>query len=75
MTWAEKEYQGKLRVVKVEHDRAKELVERYGVYGLPGFLVVKEGKMLEGSLREGAMSKKKLIVYIEEQTGLKAAAA
>jgi len=75
MSWAEKEYAGKLRVVKVEHDAAKELVERYGVYGLPAFLVVKEGAPVAGSSREGAMSKKALTAYLQEQLGLVATTA
>jgi thioredoxin 1 len=73
MTWAEKEFEGKLRVVKVEHDAAKELVERYGVYGLPAFLVVRDGEPLQGSKREGAVTKKVLAEYLQEHLGLVAA--
>jgi thioredoxin 1 len=72
MTWAEQEYAGKLRVVKVEHDKAKELVERYGVYGLPAFMVVKGGEPIDASKREGALTKKILQEYLQTHLGLAA---
>jgi thioredoxin 1 len=74
MSWAEQEFQGRLRVVKVEHDAAKELVERYGVYGLPAFLVVRDGAPIEASKREGAVTKKALTAYLQEHLGLELAA-
>jgi thioredoxin 1 len=48
-------------------------MEQYRVYGLPCLLVFKDGELVAGSLREGAITKKGLASYIEEFTGLAAA--
>ena len=74
MVWADKEYDGKLKVVKVDcTDGNKELMEQYKVYGLPCLIMFKDGKMIDGSLREGAITKKGLAEYIEQWTGMSAA--
>ena len=73
MVWADKEYDGKLKVVKIDcTDGNKELMEQYKVYGLPCLIMFKDGAMMEGSLREGAITKKGLAEYIEQWTGLHA---
>jgi thioredoxin 1 len=41
------EYQGKLRVVKVNADANPDLVTQYGVMGLPTLLLVKSGQAVE----------------------------
>ncbi|EFN53851.1 hypothetical protein CHLNCDRAFT_14388, partial [Chlorella variabilis] len=64
MTWAEKEYAGALKVVKVEADPNPALIEQYKVYGLPCFLIFKGGALVEGSKEEGAMPKKQLVEYL-----------
>ena len=41
------EYQGKLRVVKVNADANPDLVTQYGVMGLPTLLLLKSGEAVE----------------------------
>ena len=73
MVWADAEYDGKLKVVKIDcTDGNKDLMEQYKVYGLPCLIMFKDGKMVDGSLREGAITKKGLAEYIAEWTGLAA---
>jgi len=62
----QKEYGDKLKVVKVECDPNPALVEKYGVYGLPTFIIFKDGEMVPGSQKEGAIGKAKLIKYLEQ---------
>jgi len=72
MEWTEKEYAG-VKVVKVEHDANPDLIAKYKVYGLPALLLFKNGAFVEGSKREGAVSKPLLIKYLETH-GVTAAA-
>ncbi|WIA29118.1 hypothetical protein OEZ86_011629 [Tetradesmus obliquus] len=73
MTWAEKEYPD-IKVVKVEHDANKGIVEQYKVYGLPTLMVFKDGKEVEGSKTEGAVTKAKLADYIKKYAAAKVSA-
>ena len=58
---AEESYpKDKLKIVKIEVDPNPDLVEEYGVYGLPTIILFKDGKMVEGSKREGAINLPKL---------------
>eukprot|EP00878_Enallax_costatus_P002522 GHUV01002704.1.p1 GENE.GHUV01002704.1~~GHUV01002704.1.p1 ORF type:complete len:152 (+),score=16.90 GHUV01002704.1:56-511(+) len=66
MNMVEKEYNGSLKVVKVEHDSNKPLVEKYKVYGLPTLMVVKDGQIVEGSKQEGAVGKAVLLDYLKK---------
>jgi len=61
----EEEYGGKLKVVKVEADPNPRLVEKYKVYGLPTLILFKDGSMLRGSMKEGAITKPMLLKYLE----------
>lgn len=36
------------------------------VYGLPTLILFRDGIMVEGSLQEGAIDKKKLLAYLEK---------
>jgi hypothetical protein len=49
-------------------------MEKFKVYGLPCLVVIKGGAELEGSHREGAISRKDLVKYIEQHVGLTPAA-
>ena len=49
-----------LKIVKIEVDPNPELVEKYGVYGLPTIVLFKDGDVVEGSKREGAINLPKL---------------
>ncbi|KAG7670357.1 putative Thioredoxin X, chloroplastic [Nannochloris sp. 'desiccata'] len=71
MVWAEQTFPGSLKVVKVDcTDGNKELMEKYKVYGLPCLIVFKNGVQVEGSFKEGAITKKDLIKYLEKNVGL-----
>lgn len=35
------------------------------VYGLPTLMLFKDGDVIEGSLQEGAIDRKKLVAYLE----------
>lgn len=58
------EYAGNLKVVKVNADPCPALMERYKVYGLPCLVLIKGGEEIEGSHREGAITKKGLAEYL-----------
>ncbi|KAK9809061.1 hypothetical protein WJX72_008730 [[Myrmecia] bisecta] len=66
MDWAQQEYAGNLKVVKVEADPNPSLVEKYKVYGLPTILLIKDGELVPGSPNEGAISKPQLIKWLEK---------
>ena len=59
------DYAGKVKVVKVNADEAPNAVSKYGVYGLPTFMVFENGVKVEESHIEGAVPKAK----IEELVG------
>eukprot|EP00877_Chromochloris_zofingiensis_P000245 jgi/Chrzof1/10220/Cz04g33030.t1 len=65
MTWAEKEHNGALKVVKIEHGPNPDLIEKYKVYGLPTLIVFKDGEIVPGSHREGAVGKAQLAEYLK----------
>lgn len=54
------------QVVKIECDPNPALVEKYSVYGLPTFMIFKDGELLPGSQIEGAIGKAKLVAYLEK---------
>jgi thioredoxin 1 len=51
-----KEYDGRLKIFKVDVDKNPELAEQYQVRSIPTFFAFKNGKLVEG--KTGAMSKK-----------------
>jgi len=57
------EYQGRLKVVKVDVDQNQEVAIRYGVQSIPTLMVFKGGKMVERVL--GAMPKPRLVSLIK----------
>ncbi|RZC75054.1 hypothetical protein C5167_050526 [Papaver somniferum] len=62
---ASEEYEDRLKIVKINHDSNPQLIGDYKVYGLPAFIIFKNGKEVPESRREGAMSKAKLKDYID----------
>ncbi|KAL4186107.1 hypothetical protein AMTRI_Chr09g12580 [Amborella trichopoda] len=63
--WASQEYEGRLKVVKIDHDSNPQLIEQYKVYGLPTLIIFKNGQEVPGSRREGAITKIKLKEYLD----------
>mmetsp|Transcript_13572 Transcript_13572/g.18612 ORF Transcript_13572/g.18612 Transcript_13572/m.18612 type:complete len:183 (+) Transcript_13572:122-670(+) len=60
------EYGDKLKIVKIETDPNPECVDKYSVYGLPTFMIFKDGELIPGSHREGAITKAKLVEWLAE---------
>ncbi|GAB2275298.1 hypothetical protein Dimus_010059 [Dionaea muscipula] len=59
------EYGERLTVVKIDHDANPKLIEEYKVYGLPTLILFKDGKEVQESRREGAITKAKLKEYVD----------
>ena len=57
------EYQGRMKVVKVDVDQNQEIAIRYGVQSIPTLMVFKDGKMVERVL--GALPKPRLVSLIQ----------
>ena len=57
------EYDGKLKVVKLNVDNNPATPSRYGVRGIPNLLIMKEGTIKEQLV--GAVAKKKLVDAID----------
>lgn len=62
MDWAATEYEGKLKVVKLDIDKAEPLVKKYDLHGLPTFAIFRGGEAY--GVKEGAMGKGELNEYI-----------
>lgn len=62
MDWAASEFDGKLKVVKVDTGEDDKLVKDYNIHGLPTFAVFKQGEAF--GIKEGAMGKVALEEYI-----------
>lgn len=52
-------------MVKIDHDSNPQLIEEYKVYGLPTLILFKDGKEVEESRREGAITKVKLKKHLD----------
>ncbi|KAF7814538.1 thioredoxin X, chloroplastic [Senna tora] len=65
MEWAAKEYGDRLRIVKIDHDANPRIIEEYKVYGLPTLILFQNGQEVPKSRREGAITKVKLIEYLD----------
>lgn len=57
-----KEYEGKLKVAKLDVDKSPELATRYGVQSIPNLIVFKDGEAVERLI--GYMPKQKLLERI-----------
>ncbi|MGI5878103.1 MAG: thioredoxin [Christensenellales bacterium] len=58
------EYEGRIKVGKVNVDEEPELARRYGVMSIPTLLIIKDGKVVAKQV--GAMPKPKLAAMIDE---------
>ncbi len=59
-----KEYDGKVKVGKVNVDEQPELAAKYGVMSIPYFAFINNGKLVSSEL--GAVHKEKLVAKIED---------
>ena len=57
------EYQGKLRIAKVNMDEDTQLAQKYGVRGMPTLMMFKHGSV--EAQKVGALSKSQLTAFIE----------
>jgi len=57
------EYQGKLRIAKVDMDADVQIGQKYGVRGMPTLMIFKNGSV--EAQKTGAMSKSQLTAFIE----------
>jgi thioredoxin 1 len=57
------EYQGKLRIAKVDMDKDVQIGQKYGVRGMPTLMIFKNGTV--EAQKTGAMSKSQLTAFIE----------
>lgn len=57
-----KEYDGKLKVVKIEADKHPETANRYGVTALPTLILFKNGKQMKKQMGASPLAKLKLLV-------------
>lgn len=62
MDWAATEFDGKLKVVKVDTENENRLVEAYNIRGLPTLAVFKKGEAF--GVKEGVIGKAALEDYI-----------
>ena len=60
----EEEYDGKIKIAKLNIDRNKIIPLKYKLTGVPTFMTFKEGKVKETKI--GALSKKELVEMIEK---------
>ncbi|MCI4440072.1 thioredoxin [Tibeticola sediminis] len=60
-----KEYQGKLRVAKMNVDENREVPAKFGIRGIPTLMVFKGGQL--AATKVGALSKSQLTAFIDQQ--------
>lgn len=68
MDWAAIEFEGQMKVVKINTDTNDTFVKRFKITGLPTFAVFKAGEA--NGLKEGAMGKVELGKYISQHTDI-----
>jgi thioredoxin 1 len=59
------EYDGRVKIVKIDHDANPQLIEEYNVFGLPTLILFKNGQEVPDSRREGAVTKDMFKQYLE----------
>jgi thioredoxin 1 len=58
------EYDGRLKICKVDADTNPDIVSRFGIRGIPTLIVFKDGN--PAATKTGALSKSELTAYIDE---------
>lgn len=59
-----REYNDKLKIVKINVDENSEIPAKYGVRGIPSLMIFKDGNLL--ATKVGALSKSQLAAFIDE---------
>lgn len=59
-----RDYQGRVKVVKVNVDENQEMPAKYGVRGIPTLILFKEGDV--AATKVGALSKPQLSAFLDE---------
>lgn len=62
-----REYEGEVKIVKVDTDANPELAKRYGVAGIPAFVVIKKGEVVQQFA--GGRTRGQLAAILEKQIG------
>jgi thioredoxin 1 len=58
------EFEGKIKVAKINVDDNPMAASKYGIRGLPTLMIFKEGKIIQ--TQTGAMSKQRITEWIKE---------
>lgn len=61
------EYEGRVKIGKINVDEESELAERFGVQSIPSFIFIKDGKVVDRVT--GAMPKPVLKGYLDDLAG------
>ena len=61
------EYEGRIKIGKINVDEESELAERFGVQSIPSFIFIKDGKVVDRVT--GAMPKPVLKGYLDDLAG------
>jgi len=64
MDWCASEYEGKLRVVKIDTEKYPNFVREYSIHGLPTLAIFKNGENI--SQIEGAIGKQKVLDLLND---------
>lgn len=62
-----REYEGELKIVKVDTDAETELKDRFGVRGIPSFLIVRKGEVVQSL--HGGKTRGEFAALLEKQMG------
>jgi thioredoxin 1 len=60
-----KDYDGKLRIAKMNVDENRDVPAKYGIRGIPTLMLFKDGQL--AATKVGAMSKAQLTAFIDQQ--------
>ena len=57
------DYQGRLKIVKMDVDKNSETPVKFGVRGIPNLIIIKNGEVVDSKV--GALAKSQLIEFID----------
>ena len=60
-----KDYDGKLRIAKMNVDENRDVPAKYGIRGIPTLMLFKDGQL--AATKVGALSKAQLTAFIDQQ--------